>query len=60
MTFTLFAVLTWCISMATVMAAELEDVLARRTESLDAAGISLLVRRSTEAVFGRTNVENTM
>lgn len=37
-----------------------EDFIARRTESLDAHGISKLVKRSTEAIFGRTNAENIM
>ena len=37
-----------------------EDFIARRTESLDAYGISKLVKRATEAVFGRTNAESIM
>ena len=37
-----------------------EDFIARRTESLDAHGISKLVKKSTEAIFGRTNAESIM
>jgi len=35
-----------------------EDFIARRTESLDAYGIAKLVKRPTEAVFGRINAES--
>ena len=36
---------------------ETENFFARRTESVDAAGIASLVQRRTETVFGRINVE---
>lgn len=37
-----------------------ESFVARRTESVDAQGIAKLVKRATESVFGRINVENVM
>ena len=37
-----------------------ESFTARRTESVDAPDIAALVKRSTEAVFGRINVEYVM
>ena len=39
---------------------ETANFFARRTESVDAAGIAGLVGRQTEAVFGRVNVEYIM
>lgn len=39
---------------------ETADFFARRTESVDAAGIAGLVQRQTESVFGRVNVEYIM
>ena len=42
------------------MASETENFFARRTESLDAPGISKLVRRNTESVFGKINVDYIM
>lgn len=39
---------------------ETANYVARRTESVDAAGIASLVKRRTEAVFGRINVEYIM
>ena len=37
-----------------------ESFVVRRSESLDAQGISKLVKRATENVFGRLNVEYIM
>ena len=37
-----------------------ESFSARRTESLDAEGISQLITRHTDALFGRVNVEHLM
>ena len=37
-----------------------EPYTARRAESLDATGVQLLLKRQTEAVFGRVNVDNVM
>lgn len=37
-----------------------ESFVARRTESVDAEGISKLIRRSTEEIFGRINVDHLM
>ena len=39
---------------------ETANFFARRTESVDAAGIANLVQRRTETVFGRVNVEYVM
>lgn len=33
---------------------------ARRTESIDAEGVSKLLTRNTEAVFGRINIDHVM
>lgn len=37
-----------------------EPFTARRAESLDASGISKLINRSTERVFGRIIIDNVM
>ena len=37
-----------------------EPYTARRAEPLDATGVQLLLKRQTEAVFGRVNVDNVM
>ena len=37
-----------------------ESFIARRTESVDAEGVEKLIRRSTEAIFGRINVDHLM
>lgn len=37
-----------------------ENCSARRTESVDAAAIAALIKRSTESVFGRINVDYIM
>ena len=39
---------------------EEEPFVARRTESVDAGGISKLIRRNTEAIFGRINIDHLM
>ena len=39
---------------------EEESFIARRTESVDAKGVAKLISRSTEAVFGRINVDHLM
>ena len=39
---------------------EEERFIARRTESVDAEGIAKLIRRITEDVFGRINVDHLM
>ncbi len=39
---------------------ESESFVVRRTESVDAQSISQLVRRVTENLFGRINVEDVM
>ena len=37
-----------------------EPFTARRAESLDASGVKKLLKRHTESVFGRVNVDNVM
>ena len=37
-----------------------ESFVARRTESVDAEGISKLLNKNSEAVFGRINVDHLM
>ena len=37
-----------------------EPFTARRAESLDASGVKKLIKRHTESVFGRVNVDNVM
>ena len=37
-----------------------ESFIARRTESVDAEGISKLLTRTSEAIFGRINVDHLM
>lgn len=37
-----------------------EPFTARRAESLDASGVKRLIKRHTEALFGRLNVDNVM
>lgn len=39
---------------------EEESFIARRTESVDAEGISKLLTRTSETVFGRINVDYLM
>ena len=39
---------------------EEESFIARRTESVDAEGISKLLTRTSEAIFGRINVDHLM
>ena len=41
-------------------AAQSENFIARRTESVDADKITQLVTKHTERVFGRINVESIM
>ena len=49
-----------CICPRMTEAEEEVSFFARRTESIDAEGVSKLLTRNTEAVFGRINIDHVM